>query len=103
MARKKTAAAAGGPSQLEPFLREIYLRFDRESYRAGGIPGKFKQLIAIAAALTSGGQATLEQHLRLAQRAGASRREISETIAIAAGISAATLVERAERAERGAK
>jgi alkylhydroperoxidase/carboxymuconolactone decarboxylase family protein YurZ len=39
-------------------------------------------------------------HIRRALRAGANRREISETIAIAAGVSAATLVERADQAER---
>jgi AhpD family alkylhydroperoxidase len=100
MKKPRAKTDTGGPDLLEPPLRKIYQRFERESYRATGIPGKFKELIAVAASLASGGQKTLELHIRRALRAGANRREISETIAIAAGVSAATLVERADQAER---
>ncbi|HEX9636615.1 MAG TPA: carboxymuconolactone decarboxylase family protein [Acidobacteriota bacterium] len=99
MKKSKAKPDPSLPELLEPPLRKIYERFERESYRASGIPAKFKELIAMAAALVSGGQKTLELHIQRSIRAGASRQEISETIAIAAGISAATLVERADAAE----
>jgi AhpD family alkylhydroperoxidase len=54
---------------------------------------KTKELVAIAASLTAKCQGCLEGHIKKALKFGATREEISESIAIAIGVNAAAVVD----------
>jgi len=88
-----------GPEQsssytmVDPRFREIYFKFYKETYKPSAIDRKTKELIAISASLAAKCQGCLEGHIRKALKFGATREEISETIAIAIGVNAAAIVD----------
>jgi len=93
---------AGGPkppeqtssySMVEPRFREIYFQFYKETYKPSVLDRKTKELVAISASLAAKCQGCLEGHIKKAIKFGASRDEISETIAIAMGVNAAAVVD----------
>jgi AhpD family alkylhydroperoxidase len=89
----KPPEQTGCYSMLDPRFREIYFHFYKETYKPSVIDRKTKELIAIAASLTAKCQGCLEGHVRKALKFGASREEISESIAIALGVNAASVVD----------
>ena len=70
---------------VDPRFREIYFQFYKETYRPSVLDRKTKELVAIAASLAAKCQGCLEGHIKKALKFGATREEISETIAIAIG------------------
>ena len=78
---------------VDPRFRDIYFQFYKETYKASVIDRKTKELIAIAASLAAKCQGCLEGHIKKALKFGASREEISESIAIALGVNAAAIVD----------
>jgi AhpD family alkylhydroperoxidase len=80
-------------TMVDPRFRAIYFQFYKETYKPSVIDRKTKELIAIAASLTAKCQGCLEGHIKKAQKFGASREEISESIAIAIGVNAAAVVD----------
>jgi AhpD family alkylhydroperoxidase len=80
-------------TMVDPRFREIYFKFYKETYKPSVIDRKTKELIAIAASLGSKCQGCLEGHIRKALKFGATREEISESIAIAIGVNAAAIVD----------
>ncbi len=89
----KPPEETGCYSMLDPRFREIYFQFYKETYRPSVLDRKTKELVALAASLTAKCQGCLEGHLRKALKFGATREEISETIAIAIGVNAAAVVD----------
>jgi len=87
--RKKLASY----SMLDPKMKRIYFEFYAETYKASTLDRKTKELIAISASLISKCQGCLEGHIRKAKKLGATKEEISETIAIAMGVNAAAVVD----------
>jgi AhpD family alkylhydroperoxidase len=85
----------GWPSytMVEPRMKRIYFDFYQETYRKTQIDRKTKELIAIAASLGFRCQGCLNGHIKKAKKFGASPEEISETIAIAMGVAAASVVD----------
>ena len=83
----------GSYSMVSPRFRDVYFQFYKETYKPSVIDRKTKELIAIAASLTAKCQGCLEGHIKKAIKFGASRDEISETIAIAMGVNAAAVVD----------
>ena len=84
---------------LDDRMKKIYFDFYKETYKEGtNVDNKTKELIAIGASLCSGCQNCLEGHLKKAMKYGASGDEIRETVAIAVGVSAATIVDRSDLA-----
>ncbi|MBM3265718.1 MAG: carboxymuconolactone decarboxylase family protein [candidate division Zixibacteria bacterium] len=84
---------------LEERMKTIYFEFYQETYREGtALDNKTKELIAIAASLSSGCQNCLEGHLKKAMKYGASGAEVRESVAIAVGVAAATIVDRTDLA-----
>jgi AhpD family alkylhydroperoxidase len=81
---------------LEPDIKSLYMNFYKATYRQSTLDIKTKELIAIAAALTSGCKNCLEGHLKKAKKHGATSSEISECIAITLGVNAATIVDRSD-------
>jgi AhpD family alkylhydroperoxidase len=80
-------------TMVEPRFREIYFQFYKETYKPSALDRKTKELVAIAASLAAKCQGCLEGHVKKALKVGASREEISETIAITMGVNAAAIVD----------
>ena len=80
-------------TMLDPRFREVYFQFYKETYKLSVLDRKTKELIAISASLIAKCQGCLEGHIKKALKFGATREEISETIAIALGVNAAAVVD----------
>lgn len=75
---------AGAPAEADAFfkLKAVTERGD------GVIPAKYRELIALAVALTTQCSYCLDSHTRNAAKAGATREEIAETVFMAAALRA---------------
>ena len=95
MADKPDSKEEKWPSytMVDPRMRKIYFKFYEETYRKSNLDRKTKELIAIAASLASHCKGCLEGHIKKALKYGATREELSETIAITMGVSAASMVD----------
>jgi AhpD family alkylhydroperoxidase len=91
---------AGSYSMVDPRFRELYFKFYKETYKPSHLDRKTKELIAIAASLSAHCQGCLEGHIQKALKMGATREEIGETIAIALGVSAASVVDMTDKAAK---
>jgi AhpD family alkylhydroperoxidase len=80
-------------TMVDPRMRKIYFQFYQETYRSSALDRKTKELIAIAASLATHCKGCLEGHIKKALKYGATREELSETIAITMGVSAASIVD----------
>jgi AhpD family alkylhydroperoxidase len=92
-AQKAPEQQIGSYSMVDPRFREIYFEFYKETYRPSVLDRKTKELVAISASLAAKCQGCLEGHIKKALKFGATREEISETIAIAMGVNAAAIVD----------
>jgi len=81
---------------LEEDTKSLYMKFYKHTYEKSSLDRKVKEFIAIAAALTSGCKNCLNGHIKKAIKFGATRQEISETIAVTLGVAAATIVDRSD-------
>ena len=91
---------SGSYSMVDPRFRELYFRFYKETYKPSVLDRKTKELVAIAASLIAHCQGCLEGHIKKALKLGAKREEIGEVIAIAIGVSAASVVDLTDHAAR---
>jgi len=89
----KPPEQTGSYSMVDPRFREIYFQFYKETYRPSVLDRKTKELVAISASLAAKCQGCLDGHIKKALKFGATREEISETIAIAMGVNAAAIVD----------
>ena len=80
-------------TMVDPRMRKIYFKFYEATYRRSHLDRKTKELIAIAASLACHCKGCLEGHIKKALKYGATREELSETIAITMGVSAAAMVD----------
>jgi AhpD family alkylhydroperoxidase len=72
-----------------PAEAEAFFRLKSVTERSDGvIPQKYRELIALAVALTTQCSYCLDSHTRNAAKAGASREEIAETVFMAAALRA---------------
>jgi AhpD family alkylhydroperoxidase len=102
------SSPADDPAPTTPFVdsyallgervRRQYLGYYRLAYDEGVLDRKTKELIALGVSLATGAKNCVEGHLRKAVHFGASRAEIEEVVAVAAGVNAASAVDRADRA-----
>lgn len=67
-----------------PEIHDAFQAFSRQAFADGALPEKTKQLIAVAVAHVTQCPYCIRGHARLAQRRGASEREIMEAIWVAA-------------------
>ena len=84
---------SGCYTMMAPRFRDIYFQFYKETYKPSVLDRKTKELVAIAASLVAKCQGCLEGHIKKALKFGATREEISESIAIAIGVNAAAIVD----------
>lgn len=85
-------------TMVDPRMRKIYFRFYQETYKASVLDRKTKELIAIAASLATHCNGCLEGHIKKAIKYGATKDELSETIAITMGVNAAAIVDLTDQA-----
>ncbi|MGE3979418.1 MAG: carboxymuconolactone decarboxylase family protein [Nitrospira sp.] len=67
---------------------QAFLAFDKAALADGTIPQKYKELIAIAVALTTQCPYCIELHAEAARKAGASDEELAEASFVAAALRA---------------
>lgn len=75
-----------------PAAWEAFLAFDKAALADGAIPKKYKELMALAVALTTQCPYCLEIHKKAAHAAGATPEEIAETTFVAAALRAGAAV-----------
>ena len=71
-----------------PTAYETFFAFDKEAMAAGAVPAKYKELVAVAVALTTQCPYCIEVHAGRAREAGAGDAELAEIVAVAATIRA---------------
>jgi AhpD family alkylhydroperoxidase len=69
-----------------------YVAFDKAAMADGAVPKKYKEMIALAVALTTQCPYCLEIHRKAAEAAGCSQQEIAETAMVAAALRAGAAV-----------
>ena len=74
--------------ELAPDAYRAFLEFDQKAFKDGAIPGKMKELIALAIAQITQCPWCIQAHTRKAASAGASDAEIAETTFVAMAMAA---------------
>jgi AhpD family alkylhydroperoxidase len=74
--------------ELAPEAFKAFVAFDAAATKAGAIPVKYKELMAVAVALTTQCPYCIEIHRQKAKLAGASEEELAETTLVAAALRA---------------
>lgn len=77
---------------LAPDQTIAFWAYDKAALAAGAIPKKYKELMAIAVALTTQCAYCIEIHRQEAVRAGADEQELAEVIHIAAALRAGAAI-----------
>ncbi len=74
--------------ELAPEAFKSFIAFDQATFKEGVIPLKYKELMAVAVALTTQCPYCIEIHAGKAKKAGATEQELAETTMIAAALRA---------------
>ena len=74
--------------ELAPDAFKAFVAFDEAAFKGGVIPLKYKELMAVAVALTTQCPYCIEIHAKKAKKAGATEQELAETALIAAALRA---------------
>ena len=77
---------------LAPEVMKAFWAFDKASVADGAIPVKYKELIAVAIALTTQCPYCIDIHTGNARKAGATDAEIAEAAMVAAALRAGAAV-----------
>ena len=83
---------------LAPDVMKAFWAFDKASVAAGAIPVKYKELIAVAVALTTQCPYCINIHASNARNAGATETELTEAAMVAAALRAGAAVTHATHA-----
>jgi AhpD family alkylhydroperoxidase len=83
---------------LAPDVMKAFWAFDRAAVAEGAIPVKYKELIAIAVALTTQCPYCINIHSASARTAGATEAELTEAAMVAAALRAGAAVTHATHA-----
>lgn len=74
--------------ELSPEGFKAFVAFDEAAFKPGAVSLKYKELMAVAVALTTQCPYCIEIHQRKARAAGATEQELVETALVAAAIRA---------------
>ena len=74
--------------ELAPAAFKGFIAFDTAAFADGSIPVKFKELIAVAVALTTQCSYCVELHQKRARQAGATEQDLAEVTLVAAALRA---------------
>jgi AhpD family alkylhydroperoxidase len=83
---------------LAPEVMKAFWAFDKAAVADGAIPVKYKELIAVAVALTTQCPYCIDIHNRNARKAGANETELAEAAMVAAALRAGASVTHASHA-----
>ena len=92
MYKKESLAKLKKMDGLAPKVMEAFWAFDRAAVAEGAIPVKYKELIAVAVALTTQCPYCIEIHSGNARKAGATDVEMAEAGMVAAALRAGAAV-----------
>jgi AhpD family alkylhydroperoxidase len=84
-----------------PEAMKAFLAFDKAAWAEGAIPRKYKELIAIAVALTIQCPYCIELHVERARKIGASDPEVAEAVLAAAALRAGGSITHGTHAMKG--
>jgi len=84
--------------QLSPEVVDAFFAFDGAVFKDGAIALKYKELIAVAVAVTTQCPYCIDIHAKRAKDAGASEQELAEAAMVAAAIRAGGAVTHATHA-----
>ena len=84
----KSVTKLGRLGELAPEAFKAFVAFDKAALEGGAIPVKYKELMAVAVALTTQCPYCIEIHSTKAKKAGATERELAETTLVAAALRA---------------
>jgi len=79
-------------SELAPEAFSRFVAFDEAAFKGGVIPLKYKELTAVAVALTTQCPYCIEIHAKRARNAGATEHELAEATLLAAALRAGGVV-----------
>lgn len=88
MYNKENLAQVNTMNSLAPQVMEAFWAFDKAAVADGAIPVKYKELIAVAVALTTQCPYCIEIHNGNARNAGATDTELVEAAMVAAALRA---------------
>src|SRR4051794_7499392 len=78
--------------ELAPEAFNSFMAFDEAAFKGGAIPAKYKELMAVAVALTTQCPYCIELHSKRAKKAGANETELAEATLVAAALRAGSSV-----------
>jgi len=73
---------------LAPEVMDAFFAFDGAAFKDGAIPLKYKELIAVAVAMTTQCPYCIDIHGKRARDAGANEKELAEAALVAAALRA---------------
>ena len=92
MYQKENLSKLKRMSELAPEVMKAFWAFDKAAVAEGAIPVKYKELIAVAVALTTQCPYCIDIHSANARKAGATDAEIAETAVVAASLRAGAAI-----------
>src|SRR5882672_1020422 len=98
MYKKENLAKIKNMNSLAPEVMKAFWAFDQAAVADGAIPVKYKELIAVAVALTTQCPYCIDLHSGNARQAGATDTEIAEAAMVAASLRAGAAVTHATHA-----
>src|SRR5215467_9970459 len=98
MYKKENLARLKKMNELAPELMKAFWAFDKAAVAEGAIPVKYKELIAVAVAVTTQCPYCIEIHSGNARKAGATEAELAEAAMVAAALRAGGAVTHATHA-----
>ncbi len=101
MYNKETLAKIKKMNDLAPEVMKAFWAFDKAAVAEGAMPVKYKELIAVAVAVTTQCPYCIDIHANNARKAGASDAEIVEATMVAASLRAGGAVTHATHALLG--
>jgi len=84
-----------------PETMKAFVAFDKAALAPGAIPGKYKELMALAVAFTTQCPYCIELHANKAKEYGASAAEIAESVLVTAALRAGGAVTHGTHALKG--
>ena len=78
--------------ELAPAAFQGFIAFDEAAFKDGVIPLKYKELMAVAVALTTQCPYCIEIHTKRARKAGVTEQELAEATLLAAAMRAGAAV-----------
>ena len=98
MYNKENLARLKKMDGLAPEVMKAFWAFDKLSVAEGAIPVKYKELIAVAVAVTMQCPYCIDIHTANARKAGATEAELAEATIVAAALRAGAAVTHATHA-----